>query len=131
MGDEEEVRPAVTAIAQVSFNPARDQGRRIMLLMSFGVPGGDRPARCLTPCGRSVVRSRRASELAERKGYRTERAPRTRHCAAYALSIKPVEKWTDVMFFFLSTKFLPPIAATARRRQMINVSGRSTVRHPR
>ena len=31
--------------------------------------------------------------------------------AAYALSIKPVTKWTDVMFFFLSTKFLPPIAA--------------------
>ncbi|GMA86839.1 hypothetical protein GCM10025868_20890 [Angustibacter aerolatus] len=31
--------------------------------------------------------------------------------AAYALSIKPVEKWTDVLFFFLSTKFLPPIAA--------------------
>ncbi|MER6565517.1 carbohydrate ABC transporter permease [Streptomyces sp. NPDC001093] len=31
--------------------------------------------------------------------------------AAYALSIKPVEKWTDVMFFFLSTKFLPTIAA--------------------
>jgi len=31
--------------------------------------------------------------------------------AAYALSVKPVEKWTDVMFFFLSTKFLPPIAA--------------------
>ena len=31
--------------------------------------------------------------------------------AAYALSIKPVEKWTDVMFFFLSTKFLPSIAA--------------------
>jgi sorbitol/mannitol transport system permease protein len=30
---------------------------------------------------------------------------------AYALSIKPVRKWTDVMFFFLSTKFLPPIAA--------------------
>jgi polyol transport system permease protein len=30
---------------------------------------------------------------------------------AYALSIKPVEKWTDVMFFFLSTKFLPLIAA--------------------
>ena len=26
-------------------------------------------------------------------------------------SLKPVEKWTDVMFFFLSTKFLPPIAA--------------------
>ncbi|MFZ0158687.1 MAG: carbohydrate ABC transporter permease [Kineosporiaceae bacterium] len=31
--------------------------------------------------------------------------------ASYALSIKPVEKWTDVMFFFLSTKFLPAIAA--------------------
>ncbi|MGW2239743.1 hypothetical protein ACWCWE_38000, partial [Streptomyces sp. NPDC001759] len=31
--------------------------------------------------------------------------------AAYALSIKPVRKWTDVMFFFLSTKFLPAIAA--------------------
>ena len=31
--------------------------------------------------------------------------------AAYALSIKPVEKWTDVMFFFLTTKFMPPIAA--------------------
>ncbi len=31
--------------------------------------------------------------------------------AAYALSIRPVKKWTDVMFFFLSTKFLPPIAA--------------------
>jgi sorbitol/mannitol transport system permease protein len=31
--------------------------------------------------------------------------------AAYALSIKPVEKWTDVMFFFLSTKFLPSIGA--------------------
>lgn len=31
--------------------------------------------------------------------------------AAYALSIRPVEKWTDVMFFFLSTKFLPLVAA--------------------
>lgn len=31
--------------------------------------------------------------------------------AAYALSIKPVEKWTDVMFFFLSTKFMPAISA--------------------
>jgi len=30
--------------------------------------------------------------------------------AAYALAIKPVEKWTDVMFFFLSTKFLPIVA---------------------
>jgi sorbitol/mannitol transport system permease protein len=31
--------------------------------------------------------------------------------AAYALAIKPIRKWTDVLFFFLSTKFLPPIAA--------------------
>jgi len=31
--------------------------------------------------------------------------------AAYALAIKPVEKWSDVMFFFLSTKMLPPVAA--------------------
>jgi sorbitol/mannitol transport system permease protein len=30
--------------------------------------------------------------------------------AAYALSVKPVEKWTDVMFFFLSTKMLPAVA---------------------
>ncbi|WP_375481916.1 carbohydrate ABC transporter permease [uncultured Jatrophihabitans sp.] len=30
--------------------------------------------------------------------------------AAYALAIKPVRKWTDVMFFFLSTKMLPPVA---------------------
>jgi sorbitol/mannitol transport system permease protein len=30
--------------------------------------------------------------------------------AAYALSIRPVQKWTDVMFFFLSTKFLPIVA---------------------
>jgi sorbitol/mannitol transport system permease protein len=31
--------------------------------------------------------------------------------AAYALAIKPVRKWRDSMFFFLSTKFLPPVAA--------------------
>jgi sorbitol/mannitol transport system permease protein len=30
--------------------------------------------------------------------------------AAYALSIRPVKKWTDVMFFFLSTKMLPMVA---------------------
>jgi sorbitol/mannitol transport system permease protein len=30
--------------------------------------------------------------------------------AAYALSIKPISKWTDVLFFFLSTKFLPIVA---------------------
>jgi sorbitol/mannitol transport system permease protein len=30
--------------------------------------------------------------------------------AAYALSIKPVKNWTDVMFFFLSTKMLPIVA---------------------
>jgi sorbitol/mannitol transport system permease protein len=31
--------------------------------------------------------------------------------AAYALAVKPVKKWSDVLFFFLSTKFLPPVAA--------------------
>src|SRR5436305_5788338 len=31
--------------------------------------------------------------------------------AAYALAIKPVRKWTDVLFFFLSTKMLPVVAA--------------------
>ncbi len=30
--------------------------------------------------------------------------------AAFALSIRPVRKWTDVMFFFLSTKFMPLVA---------------------
>ena len=30
--------------------------------------------------------------------------------AAYALSVRPVEKWTDVMFFFLTTKMLPLVA---------------------
>lgn len=31
--------------------------------------------------------------------------------AAYALSIRPVRKWRDVLFFFLSTKMLPLVAA--------------------
>lgn len=30
--------------------------------------------------------------------------------AAYALSIRPVKRWTDVLFFFLSTKMLPIVA---------------------
>ncbi|MFF2994174.1 carbohydrate ABC transporter permease [Streptomyces sp. NPDC057950] len=30
--------------------------------------------------------------------------------AAYALSVRPVRKWTDVLFFFLSTKMLPVVA---------------------
>lgn len=30
--------------------------------------------------------------------------------AAYALSIRPIRKWTDVLFFFLSTKMLPVVA---------------------
>ncbi|MEV5875074.1 carbohydrate ABC transporter permease [Streptomyces sp. NPDC052101] len=30
--------------------------------------------------------------------------------AAYALSVRPVKKWTDVLFFFLSTKMLPAVA---------------------
>ena len=31
--------------------------------------------------------------------------------AAYALSVRPVKKWRDVLFFFISTKFLPIVAA--------------------
>lgn len=31
--------------------------------------------------------------------------------AAYALSIRPVKKWSDVLFFLLSTRFLPIVAA--------------------
>lgn len=31
--------------------------------------------------------------------------------AAYALSIYPVRKWRDVLFFFISTKFLPLVAS--------------------
>jgi sorbitol/mannitol transport system permease protein len=31
--------------------------------------------------------------------------------AAYALAIRPVGKWRDVLFFFISTKFLPVVAA--------------------
>ena len=30
--------------------------------------------------------------------------------AAYALAVKPIKKWTDAMFFFLSTKMLPAVA---------------------
>ncbi len=30
--------------------------------------------------------------------------------AAYALSIRPVRRWSDVLFFFLSTKFMPIVA---------------------
>jgi len=31
--------------------------------------------------------------------------------AAYALAVRPVYKWRDVLFFFISTKFLPVVAA--------------------
>jgi len=31
--------------------------------------------------------------------------------AAYALAIRPIGKWRDVLFFFISTKFLPVVAA--------------------
>jgi sorbitol/mannitol transport system permease protein len=31
--------------------------------------------------------------------------------AAYALSLRPVEKWSDALFFFISTKMLPAVAA--------------------
>jgi sorbitol/mannitol transport system permease protein len=31
--------------------------------------------------------------------------------AAYALAIRPIPKWRDVLFFFISTKFLPVVGA--------------------
>jgi sorbitol/mannitol transport system permease protein len=31
--------------------------------------------------------------------------------AAYALAIRPIHKWRDVLFFFISTKFLPVVAS--------------------
>ena len=31
--------------------------------------------------------------------------------AAYALAIRAVPKWRDVLFFFISTKFLPVVAS--------------------
>jgi sorbitol/mannitol transport system permease protein len=46
--------------------------------------------------------------------------------AAYALAIRPVEKWRDVLFFFLSTRMLPivgaivPIYVIARDIQMLD-----------
>ena len=46
--------------------------------------------------------------------------------AAYALAIRPVHKWRDVLFFFISTKFLPVVAAIlpvwilARNLQLLN-----------
>jgi sorbitol/mannitol transport system permease protein len=46
--------------------------------------------------------------------------------ASYALAIRPVHKWRDVLFFFISTKFLPVVAAIlpiwilARNLQLLN-----------
>jgi polyol transport system permease protein len=46
--------------------------------------------------------------------------------AAYALAIRPVHKWRDVLFFFISTKFLPivasilPIWILARNLNLLN-----------
>jgi sorbitol/mannitol transport system permease protein len=46
--------------------------------------------------------------------------------AAYALAIRPVFKWRDVLFFFISTKFLPvvasilPIWILARNMNLLN-----------
>src|SRR5215207_2432462 len=31
--------------------------------------------------------------------------------AAYALAVRPVHKWRDILFFFISTKFLPVVAS--------------------
>ena len=46
--------------------------------------------------------------------------------AAYALSVRPVEKWRDVLFFFISTKMMPiaagivPIYLVAQQFDLLN-----------
>jgi sorbitol/mannitol transport system permease protein len=46
--------------------------------------------------------------------------------AAYALAIRPIQKWRDALFFFISTKFLPVVAAIlpiwilARELELLN-----------
>jgi sorbitol/mannitol transport system permease protein len=46
--------------------------------------------------------------------------------AAYALAVRPVPKWRDVLFFFISTKFLPVVASIlplwilARELELLN-----------
>ena len=46
--------------------------------------------------------------------------------AAYALAVKPVHKWRDILFFFISTKFLPVVASIlpvwilARNLELLN-----------
>jgi sorbitol/mannitol transport system permease protein len=46
--------------------------------------------------------------------------------AAYALAVKPVKKWRDILFFVISTKFLPvvasilPIWILARNLELLN-----------
>ncbi len=41
--------------------------------------------------------------------------------AAYALTIQPVEKWRDVLVFFISTKFLPVAAAIVPIYSIFNI----------
>ena len=43
--------------------------------------------------------------------------------AAYALSIKPISRWTDVLFFLLSTKFLPIVAGLLPLFLFANLTG--------
>ena len=43
--------------------------------------------------------------------------------AAYALAVRPVEKWRDVLFFFISTKFLPIAAAILPLYEIANLRG--------
>ncbi|SAK57530.1 carbohydrate ABC transporter permease [Caballeronia ptereochthonis] len=49
--------------------------------------------------------------------------------AAYALAVRPVEKWRDVLFFFISTKMMPiaagivPIYLVAQSLNLLNTAG--------
>ncbi len=42
---------------------------------------------------------------------------------AYALAIRPVAKWRDVLFFFISTKFLPIVAGILPIYVLVNALG--------
>ena len=59
---------------------------------------------------RAPARGRTWRTRSQRASSRRSSCSCWRFPAAYALSIRPVRKWSDVMFFFLSTKMLPLVA---------------------
>ena len=49
--------------------------------------------------------------------------------AAFALSIRPIDKWRDVLFFFISTKFLPIAAAILPIYYIMGFADRDSLFH--